>query len=65
MDVAALASNLKMMDTGMKISTSVTKKAMDTTNLVGDMILENIQKSTVDVSMAKDPNLGNYIDLRV
>lgn len=65
MQVSAMQSNMSTAQTGMKISTAVAKKAMDTTEMMGNMLMENIESSKVDVSFAQDGNRGKFIDFRV
>ena len=57
MDIASLAVTLSQMDLATKVSTSVTKMAMD----------DGVQAATQMTEMignAVDPNLGNRIDVR-
>lgn len=65
MQVSAMQSNMSTAQTGMQVSTAVAKKAMDTTEMMGDMLMENIESSKVDVSFAQDSNRGKFIDFRV
>ncbi|MGM0641069.1 MAG: putative motility protein [Thermotogota bacterium] len=65
MQVSAMQSNMSTAQTGMKVSTAVAKKAMDTTEMMGNMLMENIESSKVDVSFAQDGNRGKFIDFRV
>jgi hypothetical protein len=65
MQVSAMQSNMSTAQTGMQVSTAVAKKAMDTSKLMGNMLMENIQASKVDVSFAQDSNRGKFIDFRV
>ncbi|MDN5342723.1 hypothetical protein OF820_01495 [Oceanotoga sp. DSM 15011] len=62
--VSAMMSNMQGMETAMKISTSVTSKALDTTKLIGNMVMENIESAKVD-PMVKDPNRGHNLDILV
>lgn len=65
MQVSSMQSNMSTAQTGMQISTAVAKKAMDTSKLIGNLLMENIQASKVDVSFAQDSNRGKFIDFRV
>jgi hypothetical protein len=65
MQVSAMQSNISTAQTGMQASTAVAKKAMDTSKLIGNMLMENIQASKVDVSFAQDSNRGKFVDFRV
>ena len=65
MQVSAMQSNMSTAQTGMQVSTAVAKKAMDTTEMMGDMLMENIESAKVDVSFAQDSNRGKFIDFRV
>ncbi|SDC90985.1 putative motility protein [Geotoga petraea] len=65
MQVSAMQSNISTAQTGMQVSTAVAKKAMDTSKLIGNMLMENIQASKVDVSFAQDSNRGKFVDFRV
>ena len=57
MDIASLAIAMSEMDLATKVSTSVTKMAMD------DGVQSATQMTNM-ISEACDPNLGNIIDIK-
>lgn len=57
MDIASLAMSMSQMDLATKVSTSVTKIAMD------DGVQAATQMTNM-ISEASDPNLGNIIDAK-
>ena len=57
MDIASLAMAMSQMDLATKVSTSVTKMAMNDG-------VEAATQMTNMISQASDPNLGNVIDAR-
>lgn len=65
MDIAALSTQLSQMKYSQDASVALMKKAMETSEVAAENVVELLESSEELIAHAGDPNLGKHIDIRI